>query len=56
MPGQKNRISTMPDSKDPHQRLRRVASMETLGLLVVAVILVLVLLWRWAGDITWGAR
>jgi hypothetical protein len=34
----------------------QAASVETLGMIVVAVILGLILLLRWGGDITWSAR
>jgi hypothetical protein len=47
------------ENQDHERRARRrsqAASVETLGLIVVAVILALILLLRWGGDIPWSAR
>ncbi len=54
-----NRILAMAENEDRDRRgghSSRAASTETLGLIVVAVILALILLLRWGGDITWSAR
>jgi hypothetical protein len=34
----------------------RVVSAETIGLIVIAVMLAIMILARWAGIIAWGAR
>ena len=43
-------------NRDRVSRRSLAASSEALGLLVVAILLVLLLVIRWGGDIAWSAR
>jgi hypothetical protein len=45
------------EDRDQHTQNRtRAAFLETVGLIFLAVMLALILLLRWGGDITWSAR
>ncbi|MGE0407057.1 MAG: hypothetical protein AB7O65_12235 [Candidatus Korobacteraceae bacterium] len=49
----------MPEKLSDEERAKRssrAASIETVGLLVIAVLLAMMLLLRWGGNITWSAR
>ncbi len=49
-PATRYNVGVRDDSKD------RALASETIGLIVIAVMLALMILFRWAGIIPWGAR